>query len=164
MRCPMRHIFTPGEQTINWICMHCNILLNHNKSIPQTVFTNNNKMKTNSIPFMVDLVYILVQNSKFSLITDTVVQELEQEIVTLEEYLSSYVEELSKIRQNSMINTDKNPRNTTQVVRNDQKSTPIHYDPEEENRGERMAYAATIVNDLSLQGIEDSVCPPICSI
>ena len=70
---PMRQFFTPGEQTINGICMHCNILLNDNKSIPQTVFTNNNKMrtvwllKTNSIPFMVDLVYILVQNSKFSL-------------------------------------------------------------------------------------------------
>ena len=69
MRCPMRHFFTPGEQTINGICMHCNILLNDNKSIPQTVFTNNNKMrtvwllKTNSIPFMVDLVYILVQRT-----------------------------------------------------------------------------------------------------
>ena len=73
VRHPMRHFFMPGEQTINGICMHCNILLNDNKSIPQTVFTNNNKMrtvwllKTNSIPFMVDLVYILVQNSKFSL-------------------------------------------------------------------------------------------------
>ena len=36
-----------AEQTINGICMHCNILLNDNKSIPQTVFTNNNnKMRT----------------------------------------------------------------------------------------------------------------------
>ena len=47
-----------------------NIVLNDNKSIPQTVFTHTTKMgtvwlfKTNSIPFMVDLVYILVQNSK----------------------------------------------------------------------------------------------------
>ena len=53
--------------------MQHNKLLNDNKSIPQSVFTHNTKMgtvwllKTNSIPFMVDLVYILVQNSKFSL-------------------------------------------------------------------------------------------------
>ena len=40
MRCPMRHIFMPVNQTINGICMRCNILLNDNKSIPQIVFTN----------------------------------------------------------------------------------------------------------------------------
>ena len=63
VRHPIRHFFTSGEQTINGICMHCNMLLNDNKSIPQTVFTKNTKMKTvwllktNSISFMVDLVY-----------------------------------------------------------------------------------------------------------
>ena len=63
MRRPVRHIFMPVDQTINGIRMHSNILLNDNKSIPQTFLP----LKTNSIPCMVDLVYIMVQNSKFSL-------------------------------------------------------------------------------------------------
>ena len=65
VRRPMRHFFTPGEQTINGICM---LLLNDNNSIPQTVFSNNSKMRTvwglkqNSTPFLVEPMYILVQN------------------------------------------------------------------------------------------------------
>ena len=49
-----------------------NKLLNDNKSIPQSFFTHNTQMgtvwllKTISIPLSVDLVYTLVQNSKFS--------------------------------------------------------------------------------------------------
>ena len=46
VRCPVRHIFMPVEQTINGICMQCNILLDDNKPITQTVFTYNNKMRT----------------------------------------------------------------------------------------------------------------------
>ena len=46
VRHPMRHIFMSVDQTINGIIMHHNVLLNDNKSIPQTVFTNNNKMRT----------------------------------------------------------------------------------------------------------------------
>ena len=45
MRCPMRHICTPADQTINGIYMQCNILLNENKSIPQGVFTKKNHVK-----------------------------------------------------------------------------------------------------------------------
>ena len=44
----MRHFFTPDEQTINGICIHCNILLNDNKSIPQTVFYQQ-QQKENSL-------------------------------------------------------------------------------------------------------------------
>ena len=40
MRCPVRHIFMPVEQTINGTCMQCNNLLNDSKPILQTVFTN----------------------------------------------------------------------------------------------------------------------------
>ena len=80
--------------------------------------------------------------------TEAVVQEMECKIVTLEEHLSSYIEKLSEIRQNSMINTDKNPRNTTKVAQNDQKS--IHDNHEGKSRGERRVYAATIVNNLDL--------------
>ena len=64
----MRHISMPVNQTINKIYMQCNILLNENKSMPQSVYARNNKMRTvwlletNSIPFLIDLVYILGQN------------------------------------------------------------------------------------------------------
>ena len=37
----MRHIFMPVNQIINGIYMQCNILLNENKSIPQSVFAKN---------------------------------------------------------------------------------------------------------------------------
>ena len=41
----VRHIFMPIDQTINKIYMQCNILLNQNNSIPQTVFAKNNQMR-----------------------------------------------------------------------------------------------------------------------
>ena len=69
--CHVRHIFMPVDQIINKIYLQCNNLLNENNSI-QRVLTKNNQMrtvwllKTNSILFLVDLVYILVQNWKFS--------------------------------------------------------------------------------------------------
>ena len=53
--------------------MQCNKLLNYNKSIPQIAFSHNTKigtvwlLKTISIPFPVNLVYILLQNTKFSM-------------------------------------------------------------------------------------------------
>ena len=59
---------TPIHQPINGIQFHDNILLNDNKSTPQSVFTHNTKMgtvwvlKTISIPFYVQAMYILVQN------------------------------------------------------------------------------------------------------
>ena len=46
MRHPMRHIFMSVDHTINGICMQCNILLNEHNSIPQSVFANNNQMRT----------------------------------------------------------------------------------------------------------------------
>ena len=58
----------PVNQTINGIEVCCNILLNDNNSIPQTVFSNNSKMRTvgllppNAILFLVEPMYILVQN------------------------------------------------------------------------------------------------------
>ena len=64
----VQHIFMPINQTINWICMQCNILLNEHNSLPQSIFAKNNQMrsvlllKANSIPFMVGPVHILVKN------------------------------------------------------------------------------------------------------
>ena len=58
----------PIDQTINGIKVRRKFLLNDNNSIPQTVFSNNTKMRTvwelkqNSIPFLVEPMYILVQN------------------------------------------------------------------------------------------------------
>ena len=37
----VRHVYAPGDQTINGIYIHCNISLNENKSIPQGVFAKN---------------------------------------------------------------------------------------------------------------------------
>ena len=55
---PMRHILMPVDQIVNGICMQCNILLNEHNSISQSVFANNNQMRTvrllkkfNPIPF-----------------------------------------------------------------------------------------------------------------
>ena len=57
-----------GSQTNNGILVRCKVLLNDNNSIPLTVFSNNSKMRTvwelkpNSIPFLVEPMYNLVQN------------------------------------------------------------------------------------------------------
>ena len=45
MRHPMRHICMPTNQTINDIYIQCNILLNENKSVPQSVFAKKNHFK-----------------------------------------------------------------------------------------------------------------------
>ena len=37
VRHPVRHICMPADQTIDRIYMQCNLLLNENNSIPQTV-------------------------------------------------------------------------------------------------------------------------------
>ena len=58
MRCPMRHIYTPVNQTINGIYIQCNIWLNENNSIPSTVCAKNNHVK--------QLKFSLIVGNKFN--------------------------------------------------------------------------------------------------
>ena len=65
----VRHIFMPIDQIINKVYMQCTNLLNQfnptNCFCKEQPNENSLMLKTNSIPFLIDLVYILVQNWKF---------------------------------------------------------------------------------------------------
>ena len=68
----IRHIFMPINQTINESFMqHYILLIYHFKPIHQTMLVENKQelvlLLQHSIPFTIDLVYLLVQLSKFSL-------------------------------------------------------------------------------------------------